>query len=152
MTANGFKRLQEELKRLKSVERPNVIADIARARELGDLSENAEYHTAKDKQGMIEARIVDLEDKIVKADIVDVLKIRSDEIKFGATIDIEEDETGTKFRFQIVGSVEADVKNGFLPLTSPLAISLIGKKVGDVAEVKTPKGVKFYSVLKIEYC
>jgi transcription elongation factor GreA len=151
MTTAGYKKLQEELKQLKNVERPQVVEAIAFARALGDLSENAEYHAAKDRQGIVEARIVELEGKLSKAQVIDVSKIHSDTIKFGAIVEIVDDDTDIVSRYQIVGSDEADVKNGLLPITSPIAKKLIGKAKNDVVEVETPNGTKTYTVKKIQY-
>lgn len=152
MTARGYSKLQDELAELKNVARPEVVAAIAAARLLGDFSENAEYHAAKEKQGMIEARISDLEDKIGRAEVIDLSKIVSDRIKFGATIEIVDEETNVVSKFQIVGSDEADVKNGLLPITSPLSVALIGKKIDDQIEIKTPRGeIQFYKILNIKY-
>lgn len=151
MTLNGYNKLQNELKILRNVERPAVISAIASARALGDLSENAEYHSAKEKQSIIESRITAIEKKLSQATIVDVSNIRSDTIRFGATIEIVDDDTDIKSKFQIVGSDEADIKLGLLPITSPLARALIGKKVDDSIDVSTPSGIKSYTVLSIEY-
>lgn len=151
MTLKGYKKLQDEVRHLKNVERPQIVESIASARVLGDLSENAEYHAAKDRQGLIEARISDIEDKIGKATIIDVSKIKSDTIKFGATVEIVDDDTGTTSKLQIVGSDEADIKGGLLPVTSPLAKALIGKKKNDNVEVLTPGGTKNYTILDIKF-
>lgn len=151
MTNRGYEKLQKELQNLKNVERPNVIEAIAAARKLGDLSENAEYHAAKDKQGLIEARISDIEVKISKANVIDSSKIAADTIKFGANIAIADEDSNIVSNFQIVGSDEADITMGFLPITSPLAAALIGKKVDDFVEVKTPRGVQAYRVLSVQY-
>lgn len=151
MTENGFKRLQEELRHLKHTERHAVIRAIADARELGDLSENAEYHAAKERQGFIEGRIAELEDKVSRADVIDVSKLSGNQIKFGATVTLIDEDTAEKTVYQIVGGDEADIKKGLLSITSPLARALIGKKVNDVVEVTTPAGGKGYSIKKIEY-
>ena len=151
MTLRGFNKLQDELRRLKTVERPAVIAAIAEAREFGDLSENAEYHAAKDKQGMIEARINDIENKVSMAEIVDTSAIVADYVRFGATVKFVDCETDKETCYQIVGSDEADIANGLIPVTSPIAMALIAKKVGDVIEVKTPGGLKSYEILEIKY-
>jgi transcription elongation factor GreA len=151
MTLKGFESLQEELRRLKNLERPQIVEAIAAARALGDLSENAEYHAAKDRQGIVEARIAVLEDKVSKAAIVDVSKIVSDSVKFGATVEIEDHDSGVVTRFQIVGSDEANIKAGLLPITSPIARALIGKRKGNDIEVSTPGGTKGYTILKLEY-
>jgi transcription elongation factor GreA len=151
MTASGYEKLQEELRHLKQVERQNVIKAIADAREHGDLSENAEYHAAKERQGFIEGRILELEDKISRAEVIDVSKLSGDVIKFGATITLIDEDTEEEHIYQIVGTDESDIKKGFLSITSPLARSLIGKKVGDTVEVTTPAGGKAYSIEKLEY-
>ncbi len=151
MTLNGYNKLQEELKNLRNVERPAVINAISSARELGDLSENAEYHSAKEKQSIIESRISEIETKLSKATIIDVSNIDSDIIKFGASVEIVDDDTDVVSKFQIVGSDEADIKSGLLPITSPLARALIGKKVDDSIDVNTPSGIKSYTVLSVVY-
>ena len=151
MTLNGYNKLQEELKNLRNVERPAVISAIASAREFGDLSENAEYHSAKEKQSIIESRITAIENKLSQATIIDVSNIISNIIKFGASVEIVDDDTDITSKFQIVGSDEADIKSGLLPITSPLARALIGKKVDDSIEVSTPSGIKSYTVLSIKY-
>lgn len=151
MTLNGYNKLQEELKILRNVERPAVISAISSARELGDLSENAEYHSAKEKQSIIESRITTIENKLSQATIIDVSSIHSDVIKFGASVEIVDDDTDVVSKFQIVGSDEADIKSGLLPITSPLARALIGKKVDDSIDVNTPGGIKSYTILSIEY-
>ena len=151
MTLKGYEKIQEEIRHLKNFERPQIIEAIAAARSLGDLSENAEYHAAKDRQGIVEARISDLEEKASRAEIIDVTKINSDNIKFGATVEIIDEDTESVLTFQIVGSDEADIKNGFFPITAPLAKALIGKTVNDQIEVNTPNGLKVYYVLKVRY-
>jgi len=151
MTLKGYEQLQEEVRNLKNIERPQIVESIASARSLGDLSENAEYHAAKDRQGMVEARISDLEEKISKAEIIDVSKINSDTIKFGATVEIVDEDTDVMSLFQIVGSYESDIKAGLLPITAPIAIALIGKSVNDQIEVVTPNGIKLYKILSIKY-
>ena len=151
MTASGFSRLQEELKHLKSQERPAVIKAIAEAREHGDLSENAEYHAAKERQGFVEGRITELENRLSRADIIDISHMDGDEIKFGATVSLIDDDTEEKSTYQIVGSDEADVKKGLLSVTAPLARALIGKKTGDSIEVNTPSGGKSYEITAVEF-
>ncbi|ATQ41560.1 transcription elongation factor GreA [Caulobacter mirabilis] len=151
MTAGGYTALDEELKRLKTVERPNVIAAIAEARAHGDLSENAEYHAAKERQGWIEGRIAEIEDKIARAQVIDVTKLSGEQIKFGATVTVVDEDTEDEGRYQIVGDHEADVKAGRISLSSPLSRAMIGKGVGDVVEVNTPGGVKAYEILKVEW-
>jgi len=131
MTAPGYIRLQEELKQLKSVERPAVIKAIAEAREHGDLSENAEYHAARERQSFIEGRVLELEDRISRAEVIDVSKLSGDAVKFGATVTVADEDTDEESVFQIVGQDESNIKAGLLSITSPLARALIGKSVGD---------------------
>jgi transcription elongation factor GreA len=151
MTAEGYRALDEELKRLKSVERPSVIAAISEARSHGDLSENAEYHAAKERQGWIEGRIAEIEDKISRAQVIDVTKLSGGQIKFGATVTVVDEDTEEEASYQIVGEHEADVRSGKISITAPLARALIAKQVGDVVEVNTPGGVKAYEVLKVRW-
>jgi transcription elongation factor GreA len=151
MTGEGYAVLDDELKRLKTQERPNVIAAIAEARSHGDLSENAEYHAAKERQGWIEGRIAEIEDKIARAQVIDVSKLSGSQIKFGATISLIDEDTEEEARYQIVGEHEADVKSGKISLTSPLSRAVMGKEVGDVVEVFTPGGVKAYEITKLEW-
>jgi transcription elongation factor GreA len=151
MTAEGYRALDEELKRLKSVERPNVIAAISEARSHGDLSENAEYHAAKERQGWIEGRIAEIEDKISRAQVIDVTKLSGGQIKFGATVTVVDEDTDEEASYQIVGEHEADVRSGKISITAPLARALIAKEVGDVVEVNTPGGIKAYEVLKVSW-
>lgn len=151
MTANGYAQLQGEVRHLKSVERPAVIKAIGDARVHGDLSENAEYHAAKERQGFIEARLAELEDKISRAEIIDVSKISGNEIKFGATVTLNDDDTDEEHTYQIVGSDEADIRNGMLSITAPLARALISKKAKDSIEVTTPNGSKAYTIKKVAY-
>ena len=151
MTGEGYTVLDEELKRLKTQERPSVIAAIGEARQHGDLSENAEYHAAKERQGWIEGRIAEIEDKIARAQIIDVSKLSGKQVKFGATVSLVDEDTEEDARYQIVGEHEADVKAGKISLTSPLSRAMMGKEVGDVVEVNTPGGVKAYEILKVEW-
>jgi len=151
MTPRGQQRLEEELRQLKSIERPQVIQAIAEARAHGDLSENAEYDAAKERQGFIEARIRDLEGKLSCAEVIDPLKIDADYICFGATIRIVDEETDEEMTYQIVGFDEADLESGLISNTSPLARALLGKKAGDSVEVRSPRGVRSYEILNIEY-
>ena len=151
MTAEGYQALDEELKRLKSVDRPEVIGQISEARLHGDLSENAEYHAAKERQGWIEGRIAEIEDKMARAPVSDVSRLSGKQVKFGATVTVVDEDTEDEARYQIVGEHEADVKQGRLSLTSPLARGMIGKEPGDVVEVITPGGVKAYEILKVEW-
>ena len=151
MTAEGYTKLQDELKKLTSEERPKIIEAIAEARSHGDLSENAEYQYAKEQQSLIEGRIIDLESAISKAEVIDVKSVEGDEIKFGATVEIEDDENGEKKQYQIVGEYESDIENKKLSITSPLARGLIGKTVEDNVEINSPKGLKSYTILSIKY-
>jgi transcription elongation factor GreA len=151
MTGEGYQALDEELKRLKTLERPTVIAAIAEARLHGDLSENAEYHAAKDRQGWIEGRIAEIEDKIARAQIIDVSKLSGTQVKFGATVSVVDEDTEESARYQIVGEHEADVRSGKISIASPIARAMIGKETGDVVEVNTPGGVKAYEIVKIEW-
>src|ERR1044072_34516 len=139
MTAEGFNRLQEELKRLKSVDRPAIIRAIAEARTHGDLSENAEYHAARERQSFIEGRVMELEDRIARAEVIDVSKLSGSAVKFGATVTLADEETDEEQTFRIVGEDEADIRNGKLSVTSPLARALIGKGEGDRVEVSAPR-------------
>ena len=150
MTRAGHAALDEELKTLKSVERPAVIRAIAEAREHGDLSENAEYHAAREKQSFIEGRIKELEAMLGMADVIDPTKL-SGAIKFGATVTLLDEDTEEERTYQIVGEPEADLENGFLNIRSPLARALIGKDEGDSVEVKTPGGDRSYEVLAVRY-
>src|ERR1700674_1273682 len=151
MTADGYARLQEEMKRLKSVDRPAVIRAITEARTHGDLSENAEYHAARDRQSFIEGRLGELEDKIARAEVIDVSKLSGTAVKFGATVSLADEETDEEQTFQIVGQDEADISQGRLSVTSPLARALIGKKIGESVEVTTPRGAKSYEVVKVRF-
>jgi transcription elongation factor GreA len=151
MTIEGYKTLEVELHRLKSVERPRIIQQIAEARAHGDLSENAEYHAAKEAQGMNEAKVAELEDKISRAEVIDIAKLSGDTVKFGATVTLEDEDSGDKVKYKIVGDSEANVRDGKVSISSPIARALIGKAKGDTAEVTTPKGSRSYEILKIEY-
>ncbi|MGK9170293.1 transcription elongation factor GreA [Inquilinus limosus] len=151
MTAAGYNRLQEELKHLKSVARPEVIKAIAEAREHGDLSENAEYHAARERQSFIEGRVMELEDRISRAEIIDTSKLSGDTIKFGATVTLADEDTEEEITYQIVGQDESDIKEGRLSITAPLARSLIGKAEGDQVEVTTPGGSKSYEIVTVQF-
>jgi transcription elongation factor GreA len=151
MTAEGYAALEIEIKHLKSVERPRIIKAIAEARAHGDLSENAEYHAAKEQQGMTEARVADLEDKLSRADVIDVSKLSGKQVKFGATVKLVDEDTEEEVKYQIVGEVEADVKQAKISITSPIARALIGKSVGDTVEVATPGGGKCYEILTVSF-
>jgi transcription elongation factor GreA len=151
MTASGYAALDAELKQLKTVERPGVIAAIAEAREHGDLSENAEYHAARERQSFIEGRIKEIEGLLSRADVIDPLKVAGHTIKFGATVKLVDEDTEEEKTYQIVGEVEADIEQGRLNIRSPLARALIGKEVGDSVEVMTPGGGRCYEVLSVDY-
>ncbi|MEF7614551.1 transcription elongation factor GreA [Aquincola sp. MAHUQ-54] len=152
LTRRGFEKLKEELHRLKSVERHAVIQAIAEARAQGDLSENAEYEAAKDKQGFIEGRILELEGKLAAAQVIDPADLDAGgRVVFGATVDLEEESSGAQVTYQIVGDDEADLKLGLISISSPIARALIGKETGDVADVQAPGGVKSYEVVDVRY-
>jgi transcription elongation factor GreA len=151
MTATGFARLEEEYKRLKLVDRPEVIKAIAEARDHGDLSENAEYHAARERQSFIEGRLGELEDKISRAEVIDPSTLSGKDVKFGATVTLADEETNEKATYQIVGEDEADIKDRRLSITSPLARALIGKKVGDSVEVSTPRGHRSYEIVRVRF-
>ncbi|MHC3127705.1 transcription elongation factor GreA [Brevundimonas sp. GN22] len=151
MTAEGYRALDDQLKQLKQVERPAVIAAIAEAREHGDLSENAEYHAAKERQGWVEGSIAEIEDKLSRAQVIDVAKLSGNTVKFGATVHLVDEDTEEESFYKIVGDDEADVKARKISISSPIARALISKEVGDVVEVNTPGGVKGYEILKVEW-
>ena len=151
MTSSGYAKLQEELKKLINEDRPNIIAAIAEARSHGDLSENAEYQYAKEQQSLIEGKIQELETTSALAEIIEVSQLSGKAIKFGATIEIEDNDTGTKSKYQIVGEYESDINNKKLSINSPLARGLIGKTKDDIVEVVSPKGTKSYSVLSVKF-
>ncbi len=151
MTGDGFRRLQAELKNLKSIERPSVIRALTEARDHGDLSENAEYLAAKERQGFIESRVLDIEDKLRRADVIDVTQLSGDTVKFGATVVLADEDTDAESTYQIVGTDEADIKQGLLSITSPLARALIGKAQGDSVDVDTPRGLKSYEIIKMAF-
>ena len=151
MTSSGFEELQEGLKKLINEDRPNIITAIAEARSHGDLSENAEYQYAKEQQSLIEGKILDLESITSLAEIIDVSQLSGKEIKFGATIEIKDEDTDEKSTYQIVGEYESDIKNKKLSINSPLARGLIGKKKDDHVEINSPKGIKSYSVLSVKF-
>jgi len=151
MTGTGFNRLQEELKRLKSIDRPAIIRQIAEARDHGDISENAEYHAARERQSFIEGRVIELEDKIARAEVIDVSKLSGKLVKFGATVTLSDEETEEEAVYQIVGEDEADIAKGRLSVTSPLARALIGKGIGDSVEVTTPRGARSYEIIKVRF-
>ena len=151
MTATGYQRLEAELKNLKTVERPSVIRAISEAREHGDLSENAEYHAAKERQGWIESRILELEDKLRRAEVIDVSKLSGDKVMFGATVVLADEDTDEESTYQLVGADEADIKSGLLSITAPLARALVGKAEGDSVEVTTPGGAKAYEIVSVAF-
>ncbi len=151
MTAQGFEALETEIKHLKSVERPSVIRSISEARAHGDLSENAEYHSAKERQSFIEGRVLELEDKLSRAQVIDVSKLSGKVVKFGATVTVVDEDTDQKAKYQIVGDLEADFAKGRISISSPLARALIGKTNGDRVEVNTPSGGRSYEITKVEF-
>ena len=151
MTEAGHTAIMEEIKHLKSVERPRIIKAIAEAREHGDLSENAEYHAAKEQQGWTEARVAELEDVLSRAEVIDLSKLSGETVKFGATVKLVDEDTDEESKYQIVGEFEADVKSGKISISSPIARALIGKAVGDSVEVNTPGGGKSYEILAVKF-
>ena len=151
ITHEGFEKLGAELKKLKMTDRPDIIKAISEARELGDLSENAEYHAAREKQGFIEGKIVELEDKLARSEVIDISKLSNDTVKFGATVLIVDTETNLKNTYKIVGEYEANLDKGLISISSPIAKALIGKNKDNFIEVTTPTGIKEYSILDIEY-
>ena len=151
MTAAGYTRIEKELKRLKGEERPSIIKAISEAREHGDLSENAEYHAAKERQAIVEGRVEELTDKLRRAKVIDVTKLSGDDVKFGAFVTLADDATDEESTYQIVGSEESDIRAGLLSITSPLARALIGKTSGESVEVRTPNGQRGYEVVSVEY-
>jgi transcription elongation factor GreA len=152
LTLKGAERLRNELRRLKSEERPRIIQAIAEARSHGDLSENAEYHAAREQQSFIEGRIKDIEAQLANAEIIDVSRLpATDKVVFGATIDLEDQEDGTSVVYQIVGDAEADIKNGLISVSSPIARALVGRSQGDVVEVVAPNGTRSYEIVSVRY-
>lgn len=151
VTIDGFKRMEEEVKHLKTSERPTVIKAIAEAKEHGDLKENAEYHAAREKQSFIEGRILELEDKIARADIVDPRNLSGDKVMFGAVVTMIDEDTEEEISYHIVGEYEADIKQNMVAVTAPIARALIGKSVGDSVEVHAPSGVKNYEILQVKF-
>jgi transcription elongation factor GreA len=151
ITGKGFSALEEELRHRQQVERPRIIQAISEARSLGDLSENAEYHAAKEAQSLNEGRILELESMISRAEIIDVSKLSGNRIKFGATVKLVDEDTEEEKTYQIVGEPEADVRSGRVSVTSPIARALMGKTVGDTVEVTTPGGGKSYEVIKVVF-
>ena len=151
MTIHGYNKIHAELKQLIQKDRPNIIKAIAEARTHGDLSENAEYHSAKEKQSFIEGKIIELESLIAQADIIDISSLSGKEIKFGATVSVIDEDANQQFTYQIVGENEADIKNKKLSISSPLARALIGKEKGNIVEFNSPKGVKTYSIKSVKF-
>ena len=151
MTANGYDNLHKELKKLLNEDRPNIIEAIAEARSHGDLSENAEYQYAKEQQSLIEGKIADLESAVSRAEVIDVKSLEGDHIKFGATVEIEDEDTGESVTYQIVGEHESDIKNNKLSVNSPLARGLINKVIDEVVEINSPKGQKSYTIKSVKY-
>ncbi len=151
MTVEGFNALEAELQRLKSEERPRIIQAIAEARAHGDLSENAEYHSAKEAQGLNEARVAELEDKLSRAEVIDPKSISGKTIKFGATVSLIDEDTDEKVKYKIVGDMEANLRDGKISISSPIARALIGKSKSDTVEVTTPKGARSFEIVKIEW-
>jgi transcription elongation factor GreA len=151
ITIEGYQKLKAEIHNLKNVERPNIIKQIAAARELGDLKENAEYHSAKDKQGFIEAQIGDLEDKFLRAEVIDISKLSGEKVRFGATVKLEDLNSDKKVAYKIVSEFEANIDEGLISNSSPVVRALIGKEVGDEVEIKTPGGIMNYEILEIKF-
>ena len=151
MTLEGLKNLEDELQRLKAVERPRIIAAISEARAHGDLSENAEYHAAKEQQGMNEARVAEIEDKINRAEVIDISKMSGDTIKFGATVTLSDEDSGDKVTYTIVGDTEANLRDRKISISSPIGRALIGKSKGESVDVTTPKGTRTFEVLKVSW-
>ena len=151
MTERGYGMLQEEMKRLRTVERPAVINALEEARSHGDLSENAEYHAAKERQAFIEGRLMELEDKVSRAQVIDPRSLSGDVVRFGATVTLADEDTDEESTYQIVGEDEGDIRNGLLSLTSPLARAMIGRETGDSIEVTAPGGSKAYEIMKVHY-
>jgi transcription elongation factor GreA len=151
MTREGVEAIKRELKRLKSVERPKNVQDIGVAREHGDLRENAEYHAAKERQSHLEGRILMLEDRLARADIIDVKKLSGERVVFGATVKLEDTDSGAKAQYAIVGEAEADLKKGRISITSPIARGLVGREVGDTVRIRTPGGEREYEILEVAF-
>jgi transcription elongation factor GreA len=151
MTAGGYARLEEELKRLKIDERPAVIRALAEAREHGDLSENAEYHAARERQSFIEGRMLELEDKLARAEIIDISQQSGTTVKFGARVKLVDEETEEEVIYQVVGSEEAEIQRGLLSISAPLGRALIGREAGDSVEVSTPRGTRYFEILEVAF-
>lgn len=151
ITRAAYAKLEQEVKKLKAEDRPKIIKEIATAREKGDLSENAEYHAAREQQSHTEGRIIELEDKIARAEIIDISKLSGDQVKFGATVTLIDDDTEEEVQYIIVGEYEIDIAKGRISISSPIAKALIGKTEGDLVEVHTPGGTKSYEILSVEF-
>jgi transcription elongation factor GreA len=151
MTSGGYVRLEEELKRLKSAERPAIIKAIAAAREHGDLSENAEYHAARERQSFVEGRVLEIEDKLARAEVIDISQLGGSAIQFGARVKLIDEETDEEVVYQIVGAEEAEVERGLLSISAPLGRALIGREAGDSIEVTTPRGPRYFEILDVAY-
>jgi len=151
MTPEGHARLSADLRRLKTVERPAVIKAIAAAREHGDLSENAEYHAARERQGFIEGRLMELEDKLSRAEVIDIHGLSGSKVMFGALVKLVDEETDEETSYQVVGPEEADIQSGLLSIQSPLAQAILGKEAGDSVEVSTPRGLRYFEIIEVRY-
>jgi transcription elongation factor GreA len=151
MTSQGYQRLVEDLKRLKGVERPKVVQDIEEAREHGDLSENAEFHAAKERQSLLDVQIREIEDRLARAQVIEVSKLSGDRVVFGATVTLADGDNGDEVIYKIVGDHEAEPKNGRISVSSPVARALIGKSVGDEVQVRTPTGIRNFELLQVEF-
>ena len=151
MTSGGYEQLEQELKRLKYDERPAVIKAIAEAREHGDLSENAEYHAARERQSFIEGRVLELEDKLARAEVIDISEQGGSTVKFGAQVKLVDEETEEEVVYQVVGPDEAEIQRGLLSISAPLGRALIGREAGDTVEVPTPRGTRYFEILSIDY-
>ena len=152
LTLRGAERLRGELKKLKAEDRPNIIKAIAEARSHGDLSENAEYHAAREQQGFIEGRISEIENQLALADIIDVSRLSgAGKVVFGSTVDLEDQDDGSKVAYQLVGDAEADIRQGWISVSSPIARALVGKSVGDIVDVAAPGGTRSYEIIAVRY-
>jgi transcription elongation factor GreA len=151
MTQQGYQRLMEDLKRLKTVERPKNVREIEEARGHGDLSENAEFHAAKERQSLLDVQIREIEDKLARSQVIEISKLSGDKVVFGATVTLSDEDSGEKVTYQIVGDHEAEPKNGKISISSPIARALIGKSEGDEVQVRTPTGVRNFSILSLEF-
>jgi len=151
MTPEGYQRLQEELKQLIRVERPRVVQDIAEARDHGDLSENAEYDAAKERQGFVEGRIAEINGKMARAQVIDVSALDTDKVVFGTTVTVYDDESESESTYRIVGEDESDIKQGLISVSSPVARALIGHRVGDEVQIKVPSGIRIYEIIDIKF-